>query len=80
MNLPLRRIHSDQLLETGVSRIALEYWRQQPTADIIRSLQPGNVESLKVKPDGRIMNGNTRIKALEERGGDVNDLPREVLL
>jgi hypothetical protein len=79
VNPPLRRIHSDQLLETGVSRIVLEYWRQQQTADIVRSLQPGNVESLKVKPDGRIMNGNTRIKVLEERGVDVNSLPREVL-
>jgi hypothetical protein len=79
VNPPLRRIHADQLLETGVSRIALEYWRQQPTADIVCSLQPGNVESLKVKPDGRIMNGNTRIKVLEERGVDVNGLPREVL-
>ena len=79
MNPPLRRIHSDQLLETGVSRIALEYWRQQPTADIVHSLQPGRVESLKVKPDGRIMNGNTRIKVLEERGVDVNGLPREVV-
>jgi hypothetical protein len=79
VNPPLRRIHSDQLLETGVSRIALEYWRQQPTADIVHSLQPGNVESLKVIPDGRIMNGNTRIKVLEERGVDVNGLPREIL-
>jgi hypothetical protein len=79
VNPPLRRIHSDQLLETGVSRIALEYWRQQPTADIVHSLPPGHVESLKVKPDGRIMNGNTRIKVLEERGIDVNELPRAVL-
>jgi hypothetical protein len=66
-------------LETGVSRIALEYWRQQSTTDIVHSLQPGNVESLKVKPDGRILNGNTRIKVLEERGVDVNGLPREGL-
>jgi hypothetical protein len=79
VNPPLRRIHSDELLETGVSRVALEYWRKQSTEDIVHSLQPGNVESLKVKPDGRIMNGNTRIKVLEERGVDVNGLPREIL-
>jgi hypothetical protein len=34
---------------------------------------------LKVKPDGRIFDGNTRIKVLEERGYPINDLPRETL-
>ena len=76
---PLRRIHSDRTLETGSSRIALEYWRQQPTAAIVQSLQPGHIEALQVKPNGRIMNGNTRIKVLEERGSDINSLPREVI-
>jgi hypothetical protein len=78
-NPPLRRIHSDQILETGTSRFALEYWRKQATDDIVKSLQPGNPEALKIKSDGRIMNGNTRIKVLEERGFDINSLPREVL-
>ena len=79
MNPPLRRIHSDQTLEVGSNRVALEYWRQQPTEDIVESLKPGGPEALKVKPDGRIMNGNTRIKVLEERGFDIHSLPREVL-
>jgi hypothetical protein len=74
---PLRRIHSDQTLEAGANRVALEYWRKQPTADIVNSLQPGQPEALTVTSDGRIMNGNTRIKVLEERGFDVNSLPRE---
>ncbi len=56
----------------------LEYWRRQSTATIVESLQPGRVESLQVKPDGRIMNGNTRIKVLEERGVDVNRLPLDL--
>jgi hypothetical protein len=34
---------------------------------------------LQVKPDGRIFNGNVRIKVLEERGFDVNGLEREVI-
>jgi hypothetical protein len=59
--------------------VALEYWRKQPTEDIVNSLQPGQPEALKGKFDGRIMNGNTRIKVLEEHGFDVNSLPREVL-
>jgi hypothetical protein len=79
INPPLRRIHSDQTLESGSSRFALEYWRKQPTDKIVQSLRPGNAEALKVKPDGRIMNGNIRIKVLEERGFDINKLPREVL-
>jgi hypothetical protein len=77
---PLRRIHSDQTLEAGASRLALAYWRQQSTAAIVQSLQPGNIEALTVKSDGRIMNGNTSIKVLEERDFDINSLPREVLL
>jgi hypothetical protein len=56
---------------------SLEYWRKQPTEAIIPSLKPGLEESLKVKPDGAIMNGNTRVKVLQERGFDVNMLPRE---
>ena len=79
MNPPPRRIHSDETLETDTSHIALEYWRKQPTTAILQSLQPGNIEALKVKPDGRVMNGNIRIKVLEERGVDVDSLPREVL-
>jgi hypothetical protein len=78
-NVPLRRIHSDRMLESGSNRFALEYWRKQPTDGIVNSLQPGNVEALKVKPDGRIINGNTRIKVLEARGFDINSLPREII-
>ena len=43
----------------------------------MRSLAPGERESLKVKTDGTVMDGNTRAKVLEERGYDVNGLPRE---
>ena len=78
-NAPLRRIHADKTLETGPNRYSLDHWRKLPTDEIIKSLEPGNVESLRVKPDGRIMNGNTRIKVLEERGVDVNKLPREIV-
>ena len=45
----------------------------------MKSLQPGGPEALTVKPDGRIMNGIARIKVLEDRGFDINSLPREVL-
>ena len=78
---PLRRLHPDNTLERGSHRIALEYWRRQKTDVIVQSLKPkprdpSYQEYLKVKPDGIVMQGNTRIKALEERGFDVNSLPR----
>jgi hypothetical protein len=76
---PLQRIHSDAVYQAGSAKLALEYWRKQATDDIVRSLSPGGREALQVKADGRIMNGNTRIKVLEERGFDVNSLPRQIV-
>jgi hypothetical protein len=76
---PLRRMHADEVLRSGVSRLSLEFWRQQSTGDIIESLRPGKLESLKVKTDGRILNGNVRIKVLDERGFEINGLEREII-
>ena len=53
-------------------------WKGQSTSDIVRSLRPGAEEALRVKSDGRIFNGDTRIKVLEERGYNVNSLSREL--
>jgi hypothetical protein len=75
----LQRIHPDAIYQSGTAKLALEHWRKQPTGAIVRSLAPGGREALRVKPDGRIMNGNTRIKVPEERGFDVNSLPREIV-
>ena len=77
--VPLERIHSDEALESGESRHSLRYWRSRKTKEIVESLRPGLDESLKVKPEGRIINGNVRIKILEERGFDVNSLDRELV-
>jgi hypothetical protein len=75
---PLRRIHSDALYEQNAdARRSLEYHRTKTAEEIVESLRPSHDESLKVKRDGRIFQGNTRIKVLEERGYPVNDLPRE---
>ncbi|HJQ34471.1 MAG TPA: hypothetical protein VJ866_19990 [Pyrinomonadaceae bacterium] len=76
---PLRRIHSDETLESGESGLSLRYWRSRKTEEIVKSLRKGLDESLKVKPDGRVINGNVRIKILEERGFDVNGLDREAV-
>jgi hypothetical protein len=76
---PIQRIHPDETYETDQkAKRSLEYWRQQSTQEIIQSLEPrvGNKDALTVKPDGIVVQGNTRTKVLEERGVDVNSLPR----
>ncbi|CCB65613.1 protein of unknown function [Hyphomicrobium sp. MC1] len=74
---PLRRLHSDETYATDrVAKDSLEYLRKQPTDALVESLKPSSREPLVTKPDGTIMQGNTRVKILEERGYDVNALPR----
>ncbi len=75
----LRRIHSDEILETGTARYSLDFWRRKTTKEIIESLAVGKSKSLKVKIDGRIFNENVRCKVLEERGFDINQLEREII-
>ncbi len=75
----LRRIHSDETLENGIARFALKFWCARSNREIIKSLRVGKIESLKVKSDGRILNGNVRCKILEERGFDINSLERETI-
>lgn len=74
----LRRIHTAETIKSSNSS-SYNYWRQRSTEEIVRSLRSGADEPLLVKPDGRIYQGNTRILILEERGFDINTLPREIL-
>lgn len=75
----LRRIHSDETLEKGIAHFSLKFWRAKSNREIIESLQVGKIESLKVKSDGRILDGNVRCNVLEERGFDINSLERETV-
>nr|BAI63267.1 hypothetical protein [Streptomyces sp. SNA15896] len=72
-NPPLQSLHPDSSLDKS----SLDFWHKQDTEDIVFSLRPGAHEPLIVKPDGTIMNGNTRIAVLRSRGYDVDSLPRE---
>lgn len=79
MQPPLKRIHPDTTYASDpVARASLGYWRTRPTEEILNSLRAGP-EALKVKLDGRMMNGNTRTKVLEERGIEIDSLPREII-
>ena len=69
------RLHPD----SSLTRSALEFWGKQSTEAILVSLQTGKLRSrdvgkLELKPDGTVMNGNTRVKCLEERTFDLNKL------
>jgi len=75
MMLPLIPIHSDDsLLELKLNQFA-----QSSTESLINSLLPGNEGSLKVRPDGIMLDGHHRIKILRDRGVDVDALPREII-
>jgi len=76
---PLQLIHTDAVYLSGPGKLSLNYWRTRTTKEIEDSLRPGRPEALRVKPDGRVMNGNTRLKVLLERGEDIDQLPREEL-
>lgn len=71
---PLRRLHDSVYEQPGSARSSLEYHRQQTTEEIVESLRPGAGSPLMVKADGTIMQGNTRVKVLEERGYPIDEL------
>jgi len=71
-------MHGDAIYEEGTPRLSLEYWRRQTTDRIIASLLPHLRASFKVRADGLIVDGNTRIRILVEREVEVNNLPREM--
>jgi hypothetical protein len=70
--VPLKRLHPDATLSPS----SLKYWEKQPTWKIVESLKPGQPEPLIAKADGTIMQGNHRVKILESRGYNVDELPR----
>jgi len=72
---PLKSLHPDSSLVVS----KLDRYRRLPTKELIESLVPGQEGSLKVRPDRTIIDGHHRIKALRERGVDVDALPREVI-
>ena len=72
---PLRLLHPQSTLESSSS---YDYWMRQPTSDILHSLLPEQDGSLLAKPDGTVLDGNTRVSILKGRGVNVDSLPREV--
>lgn len=75
---PLIRIHPESTIMSGSNRFSYDYWKNKSTRELVDSLCPGSESPLTVSPDGRIFNGNVRTLILEQRGYDINSLPREI--
>lgn len=72
---PLQPLHPD----SSLSPTKLAQYGKLSDQELIESLKPGQAGSLKVRPDGMIVDGHHRIKLLRDRGVDVDSLPREVV-
>lgn len=72
---PLKPLHSDKTLIQG----KLDQYDKLTTQELIDSLRPGQPGSLKVRPEGTMLDGHHRISILRTRGVDVDSLPREVI-
>ena len=72
---PLKPLHADSSLIDS----KLDQYGKLSDQELIESLKPGQQGSLKVRPDGTIVDGHHRIKVLRDRGVDVDSLPREII-
>jgi len=68
----LKFLHS----EITLNRLKLELFQRLSTEELKSSLVPGKGGSLKVRPDGTVLDGHHRIHVLVERGEDIHQLPR----
>ena len=72
---PLKPLHPDSsLIQSKLAKY--DKWSDQ---ELVESLRPGQPHSLKVRPDGTIVDGHHRIKLLRQRGVNVDALPREII-
>lgn len=62
-----------------LNQVKLEYFRRLPTEVLKSTLVPGETGSLKVRPDGTVLDGHHRLQILIERHEDVDRLPREIM-
>ncbi len=71
----LRFLHSKET----VSQVKLTVFRRLSTEALESSLRPGQPGSLKVRPDGTVLDGHHRLCILLERCQNIHELPREIL-
>jgi ParB-like chromosome segregation protein Spo0J len=68
---PLKPLHSD----ISLNQAKLGELDKLTNQELIDSLKPGQPGSLKVRPDGMIIDGHHRVRILRDRGVDVDLLP-----
>jgi hypothetical protein len=71
----LKPLHSEHSLIS----MKLEMFGKLSTEVLVDSLKPGQAGSLKVRPDGTMIDGHHRIKILRDREVNVDALPRETI-
>ncbi len=71
---PLRPLHRDDSL----NKVKLAQFERLKDEELLRSLEPGESNCLRVRPDGTILEGHHRVRVLRDRGIDVDSLPRQI--
>ena len=66
--------------ESTLNRIKLDLFRRLSTGELKASLAPGQPGSLKVRRDGTVLDGHHRVSVLLERGEDIHQLPRDIIV
>ena len=65
--------------DAALNHVKLAVCEKLSSEQLKESLAPGHGHSLKTRLDGTMLDGHHRIHVLEERGENVNALPREVI-
>ena len=71
----LKFLHSEDTL----NRVKLELFRRLASDLLKSSLGPDQPGSLKVQPDGTVLDGHHRLTVLLERGENIHQLPSEMM-
>jgi hypothetical protein len=71
---PLRPLHRDESL----NKVKLAQLERLHSEELLRSLEPGQSNCLRVRPDGTMLEGHHRIHVLRGRGVDVDAIPRQI--
>jgi hypothetical protein len=71
----LQFLHSENLLNA----VKLVQFRRLSKEALKTSLGPRQPGSLKVRPDGTVLDGHHRMSVLIEQNEDIHSLPREIM-
>jgi hypothetical protein len=73
---PLQPLH----LDSSLNAVKLAKLERLSTEALLASLLPGQEGCLKTRPEGTILDGHHRIHILRQRGVNVDDLAREIVV